>query len=406
MSTGKLEQELDSSGSKDRFWSFWPLLPLYPYGNRRTLRQEVINDTIWTFDQLMGILYVVVPIRMTVVRLEAGGLLIYGTVAPTKECIRLVRDLAAKYGEVKYIIHPTISGLEHKIFVGPFARNFPTAQVFVAPSQWSFPLSLPLSWLGLPAQRTQVLPPDSRQTPFADEFDYRILGPINLGLGIFGEVAFFHRRSHSLLVTDLVISIPANPPLINQLDPYPLLFHAKDSALDVVIDSQENRRKGWQRIVLFALYFQPSALETIDWGKVWQDAIKASDHSKKAYFGLYPFQWQLDWQNSFAALQPGQLLVAPVLQTLILNRAPNETLEWLDWVTQWDFERIVSCHFDSPIACNRQQFRRAFAFLYSEGKQSQSLLTEDFQLLKKLDRQLSQRGIIPPPSNLNGVYDR
>ena len=67
----------------DFSWSFWPAVPLYPYGKRRTLRTEVVKDRIWTFDQLQGILYVAVPIRMSVVKLEEGGLLIYAPVAPT-----------------------------------------------------------------------------------------------------------------------------------------------------------------------------------------------------------------------------------------------------------------------------------------------------------------------------------
>lgn len=153
----KQGQQVRSIRSRDFSWPFWLAVPLYPYGKRRTLRHEVIKDTIWTFDQLQGILYTVVPIRMTVVKLEAGGLLVYAPVAPTTECIRLVKELEAKHGDVKYIILPTASGLEHKVFVGPFARRFPNAQVFVAPNQWSFPLNLPLSWLGFPSRRTRVL---------------------------------------------------------------------------------------------------------------------------------------------------------------------------------------------------------------------------------------------------------
>ena len=152
--------------AKDWAWHFWLAVPLYPYSQRRTLRTEVIQGMLWTFDQIQGIFYVVVPIRMTVVKLDAGGLLIYAPVAPTPECLRLVNELVAEHGEVKYIILPTISGVEHKVFVGPFARQFPHAQVFVAPNQWSFPLNLPLSWLGLPAKRTQILPENSSQTPF------------------------------------------------------------------------------------------------------------------------------------------------------------------------------------------------------------------------------------------------
>jgi hypothetical protein len=388
----------------DFSWAFWPLVPIYPYGKRRTLCREVLEDTIWTFEQLQGIFYVVVPIRMTVVKLEGGGLLVYAPVAPTRECVRLVNELVARHGEVKYIILPTISGLEHKVFVGPFARRFAQAQVFVAPHQWSFPFNLPLSWLGLPPKRTQVLPEDSSQAPFAREFDYAILGPINLGPGRFEEVAFFHKSSRTLLVTDSIVSIPETPPAIVEIDPYPLLFHAREDALDVVTDSETSRRRGWQRICLFALYFRASVLETIGWGEALREARKAPDRSKKAYFGLFPFRWQKNWQQSFEALRGGgRLLVAPILQTLILNRAPQETLDWAEKVGRWDFQRIIPCHFDSPIEASPQQFRQAFCFLEKKplgtvlfGKGTQLLPEIDLQLLRKLDDNLSKRGITPP----------
>ena len=305
-------------------WRFWPVVPIYPYCERRTICKEVIKDTIWTFDQLQGIFYVVVPIRMTVVKLEKGGLLVYAPVAPTGECVRLLNELISKHGNIKYIILPTISGIEHKVFVGPFARRFPTAQVFVAPGQWSFPINLPLSWLGLPGKRTHILPENSQEAPFAEDFDYAILGPIDLGLGKFAEVAFFHKRSHTLLITDTIVSVPAEPPAIVQLDPYPLLYHAKDQAFDMIADTPANRLKGWQRVTLFALYFSPSVLEVPTWSQVWRDAQKAPERSRKAYFGFFPFQWRENWQDSFDILRGnGRIFVAPILQSLILNRAPT-----------------------------------------------------------------------------------
>lgn len=399
-------QKQQSIHPRDLSWPFWPTLPLYPYGRRRTLRTEVVKDTIWTFDQLQGILYVAVPIRMTVVKLDRGGLFIYAPVAPTPECIRLLNELVAAHGDVKYIILPTISGLEHKVFVGPFARRFPNAQVFIAPNQWSFPLNLPLSWLGFPEKRTQFLPKYSITAPFAEEFDYAMLGPINLGVGAFAEVAFFHKRSRTLLVTDSVLSVPEEPPAIVQLDPYPLLFHAKDNAFDVVEDSEANRRKGWQRISLFSFYFRPSALEVVKLGQAFYDALKAPKRDRKAYFGLFPFQWKHEWKQSFDALRGGgRPFVAPILQTLILNRAPRETIDWADKVAKWDFQRIIPCHFDSPIEANSRQFRQAFAFLEKKpfigesvlGNGSQYLPEEDFGFLKELEEGLNKRGITPPP---------
>ncbi|MDY7020814.1 MAG: DUF4336 domain-containing protein [Cyanobacteriota bacterium] len=391
-----------SMRSRDFSWPWWPAAPLYPYGQRRTLRREVIKDTLWTFDQLQGILYVVVPIRMTVVKLEQGGLLVYAPVAPTPECIRLVRELVTQHGDVKYIILPTTSGIEHKVFVGPFARQFSQAHVFVAPRQWSFPFNLPLSWLGLPRNRTHILPEDSSKVPFSNQFDYAILGSIELGLGKFSEVVFFDRRSRTLLVTDIVVSIPESPPEILKLDPYPLLFHARDHAFDEIVDNEENRLKGWQRICLFSFYFRPSALDPVPFREALKEAQKAPERSSKAYFGLYPFRWKPEWKQSFQALCKNQkLLVAPVLQTLILNRASTETLIWADWVKNWQFERIIPCHFDSPILANPEQFRQAFCFLEktvfnSVSHQSSVLPEEDFELLREIDETLSKRKIIPP----------
>lgn len=398
----KQSQEVNS---QDFSWQFWFTLPIYPFGKRQTIRNEVIKDTIWTFDQIQGIFYVVVPIRMTAVKLAEGGLLIYAPVAPTPECIRLINELVAKHGDVKYIILPTISGVEHKIFVGPFARHFPNATVLVAPSQWSFPLNLPLSWLGLPRKRTQVLPVDSSKAPFAQEFDYAILGAIDLGAGKFAEVAFFHKSSKTLLLTDSIVSIPEEPPAIVQLNPYPLLFHARDKAFDPIVDNAENRRKGWQRVTLFAFYFQPSVLEVPKWSDVFRDAAKVTNRSPKSYFGLYPFQWKPDWQSCFETLRgDGRIFVAPILQALILNRAPNETLAWADRVARWDFQRIIPCHLDNAIAATPHQFRQAFSFLETQpatnlglSSGDNYLLPEaDFQVLREIDAGLHKIGIVPP----------
>lgn len=386
------------ANSQDFSWSFWYTLPIYPFGRRQTIRKEVVKDTVWTFDQIQGIFYVVVPVRMTVIRLSEGGLLVYAPVAPTPECIQLITELVEKYGDVKYIILPTISGLEHKVFVGPFARRFPSSQVFVAPGQWSFPVNLPLSWLGLPAKRTHVLPKESSQAPLKSEFEYAILGPIELGPGRFAEVAFFHKLSNTLLITDSIISIPEEPPAVVQLDPYPLLFHARDKAFDIVEDTAENRRKGWQRIALFAFYFRPSVLDLPKWSQVFKDALKTSNRSQKAYFGLYPFEWKPEWKRCFDALRAnGRIFVAPILQALILNRAPVETLQWAEKIVKWDFKTIIPCHLEAPVAATPDQFRQAFAFLEKQPTTTSAILPEaDFQVLRQIDNNLEKFKIVPP----------
>ena len=382
----------------DRSWPWWPVVPLYPYGQRPTLMQEVVPERVWTFDQYQGIFYVVVPIRMTIVRLQSGGLLVYAPVAPTPECIALVRSLEARYGTVQYIIQSTTTGIEHKVFVGPFARRFPQAQIYVAPHQWSFPLNLPLSWLGLPTQRTQVLTADV-SVPFADEFDWATLGPIKLGLGPFVEVALFHRETRTLLLTDTLVSVPYEPPAILQLDPYPLLFHARDRAAEAVVDTPENRLRGWHRIALFAFFFRPSALDTPTLRAAFQAAKAAPDRSRRAYFGLYPFCWQPDWSTSFEALHgSGRPFVAPVLQTLIFNRGVHEVQDWVDQVGQWQFERVIPCHLEAPISLGPVAFQKAFdAIIHPQAPAGDHPLpAEDFGFLQELDAGLVKRGITPP----------
>jgi hypothetical protein len=402
------ERSLARTRNKEQSWWFWFLVPLHPYRYRRTLRREVVPDTIWTFDQLQGILYTIVPIRMTVVKLSAGGLLVYAPIAPTRECIQLVQELEAAHGAVRYILLPTASGLEHKVFVPACARCFPDAQIYIAPHQWSFPLNLPLPWLGFPQQRTHILPANSAEAPFADDFDYAMLD-IDLGKGSFGEVALFHRRSHSLLVTDTVLSVPQDPPEILQLNPYPLLFHARDSAMEAIEDSEMNRRKGWQRIALFAIYFRPSVLQTSGLVQAIRDGLKAPNHSKKAYFGWFPFQWQPGWERSFQALRgQGRPFVAPILQTLILDHDPRAVLDWANRVCQWNFERIIPCHFDAPIATTPQAFRKAFAVFELSfstqatfGSTCKPLPVADVEFIRKLEENLDRWGITTPPESWN-----
>ena len=99
------------------------------------------------------------------------------------------------------------------------------------------------------------------------------------------------------------------------------------------------------------------------------------------------------------------MFVAPILQTLILSQAPRTVLDWADKVAKWDFQRIVPCHFDSPIEAGPRQFRQAFAFLEKQsstevssfGRENHLLPQEDFEFLKELEGSLTKMGIAKPP---------
>ena len=141
----------------DSNWPLWPALPVAPYSKRRTIRYEV-GDGVWAFDQLIGIYYVHVPIRMTVVK-KKDGLLVFAPIAPTHECRSLLQELIDQYGPIKDIILPSVA-VEHKVNAGPFARAYPNANFYVVEKQYSFPINLPNSFLGLP-KWTKTLPSSS-----------------------------------------------------------------------------------------------------------------------------------------------------------------------------------------------------------------------------------------------------
>ena len=92
--------------TKDSEWPLWLALPVAPYSRRKTIRRE-IGPGVWAFEQLLGIYYVYVPIRMTVVRMESGGLFVYAPVAPTRECLALLQPLIDAHGEVRRIVCPS-----------------------------------------------------------------------------------------------------------------------------------------------------------------------------------------------------------------------------------------------------------------------------------------------------------
>ena len=158
-----------------------------------------------------------------------------------------------------------------------------------------------------------------------------------------------------------------------------------------------NRIRGWQRTALFLFYFRPQVLGTVSFFQALLDITKAPERSRKALFGLYPFRWKYNWYQSFESLRGnGRIFVAPILQTLILNRDPQTVIAWADKVASWNFVRIVPCHFDNAIAATPAEFRQAFSFLEKNPQPSatKNLPEEDFEVLNQINNILQGNRII------------
>lgn len=353
-----------------RAWPWWPLLPIFPYGRRRTLLRTLVPGEVWSLEQLQGVFSVAVPIRMTVLRLPEG-LLLYAPVAATGECLALLRGLEADHGPVCTIVHPTSSGLEHKLPVPAMARAFPAATVWVTPGQWSFPLPLPLGWLGFPAARTRVLFDEG--LPHDGVLAWQALGPVPLGPGPFFEATVLHRPSGTLVVTDALVAVSDRRPDLLELEPRPLLYHARDDGREPLLDDEERRRRGWRRLVLFASFFQPACLETVG---AW-----------------YPFLWQADWEHHFERFSDGgRLQVAPILEELVFPRHRRRMGAWLAQVASLELQRVVPAHFDAPVAATGADLA-ALATSWEAGPPEEG--ADDRRLLRRFNGRLERLGVVP-----------
>jgi len=312
-----------------------------------------------------------------------SGLFVYAPVAPTEECVRMLRELEEQHGEVAYIVLPT-TAVEHKYFVGPFARSFPKAEVWVCPGQFSVPLPLPLVFLGFPGDRLRFLPKDSSDGSVPDDWrkegiDFRVLGPIgkDLNTGATAEVAFYLGRLRTMLVTDLVVSVSSTAPPIIAEEPRSLVFHARDGPRDPLVYSDDALVRGWRRVVLFALFFQSSAIDAQPVGEAFSDALN-SDAKDLGWGGLLPWHFRKNWKDSFDALRGGPdgsggLFVTPIMSELILNRYLTSDV-WPfveDTASAWsDMERVIPAHFDGDVATSANDWRNAFRRAFGEPPSS------------------------------------
>ena len=372
-----------ASFPKDARWPLWPALPLAPYGKRKTIRREALARRVWTFEQILGVFYVHVPIRMTVVRMDSGGLFVYAPVAPTEECLKLLQPLIDAHGPIRYIILPSVAP-EHKVLAGPFARKFPSAKLYATDRQYSFPLNLPKEFLGFPS-KVEVLPASSTGADlWGGEFEHEVLTAKASKESVYQEAAFFHKPSKTLLLCDAVISTGIEPPEILTSEPEyirALLYHARDDPLEVVSDTPEVRRKGWQRIALFANFFMPGSLVALE-NDVWLSAAPKTPMPELGWAGVLPFTWRESTPKAFEAFRDGgKPVVVPIIQ-IIYSRAPEAATAWLSKVSKWDFERIVPAHFDAPIKAGPKELAAAFDFLKT-GRNEVRFCDEDVAFLRE-----------------------
>lgn len=361
--------------------------PLGPLFFRRTVMSEIHPGKVWALEQQQSLGFgegstIAANSRMVVVRLATGDLWLLNPLAPTAECIDLLRSLG---GDVGHIVIGSTQ-YEHKVFAAPMSRRFPRAKVWSVPDQYSFPLDLPLPLLGINAS---PLRPGPRQPTWVSELPFALLRPRRrLGLGYSAvEAAFVHRASKSLLLTDALVLVPREAPEVLDREnlralgaPGNLLSRLAAAAnwrgageyIRAADERQSARpqeehvlaRRGWHRNAILALFFGPAP-----------DAI--------ADPGL-----------AFSAIR-GRWIVGPVCAALVYQAEPvREALrQWVDEIASGrlgEFTTIVPAHFAVGRGTPRE-VRRAFAPVF---KQRLPYRKADAKLLNDLARLLRKARII------------
>jgi hypothetical protein len=145
--------------------------------------ESYIPGQIWLCRYPVTYLGMALQARMTVIRLDDGRLMLHSPCAIDDP----LRDALAGLGEVAFIVAP---GTFHYLHVASAQAAFPQARTFFCPGVEA----------KRPGLRFDALLGDAAPPAWAGQLDQVLLR----GNRWIAEVAFFHRRSRTLILVDLV----------------------------------------------------------------------------------------------------------------------------------------------------------------------------------------------------------
>jgi Domain of unknown function (DUF4336) len=157
---------------------------------------EALGPDLWTAQDILRLpAGVRLPLRMTAIRLPKGGLVVHSPLPLTDDLLKAV----ARIDAVEYLIAP--SNLHHR-FAGQWLQRFAGAKLYGS--------------VGLPKKRKDLAfagqlaasGDDGAPGPWALVLDQQLVA----GAPKLNEVAFFHKSTGTLLVSDLLFNVtrPAN----------------------------------------------------------------------------------------------------------------------------------------------------------------------------------------------------
>ncbi len=151
---------------------------------------QKIDENIWLCDgstvSWFGMSFTT---RMTIIRLDSGKLWIHSPVKVSEEIVKEVQEL----GEVGYLISPNKI---HHLFIQDWLALYPDAKAYSSP--------------GLEEKRKDIqfdsALTDTAETDWENEIEQLIFK----GSRVMEEVVFFHKKSRTLILADLIENFHPN----------------------------------------------------------------------------------------------------------------------------------------------------------------------------------------------------
>jgi hypothetical protein len=95
-----------------------------------------------------------------------------------------------------------------------------------------------------------------------------------------------------------------------------------------------------------------------------------------------------------------KIQVAPVLERLVLPRAKESLLDWLEQLGQWsDLRWLVSAHYSAPISFTANTLRSLVQDLI---ERPWAPSTSNWEFLGSIDQRLLDLGVVPEQPRFKG----
>jgi hypothetical protein len=150
---------------------------------------QVVKDTLWVKQVPLRFFGIQIGTRMTIVRFPDQRLFIHSPVALTP----LLKAEIARLGKVFYVVSPNNM---HHLFIGDYFEAYKTAKIYASPGLFEKRRDLEF-------HRTLK---DKPELDWESEIDQTIF----YGHSTLKEVVFFHKRTRTLILADLIMNFQEN----------------------------------------------------------------------------------------------------------------------------------------------------------------------------------------------------